>query len=54
MGRARPATRRTPRLVTVLLAALAALGVGALTGCGSPAENDPLVGYWAGGGSKAR
>lgn len=56
MGDARRhTTRRAPRAVAVLIAvALAALGAGALAGCGSPAENDPFVGYWVGGGMQGQ
>lgn len=50
----RRVARRAVRGVAVLLAALVALGVGALAGCGSPAENDPFVGYWVGGGQQGQ
>ncbi|HEX5643814.1 MAG TPA: hypothetical protein VFZ86_15995 [Thermoleophilia bacterium] len=46
--------RRAARALAVLLTALAALGAGALAGCGSPAENDPFVGYWVGGGMQGQ
>jgi len=45
---------RASRAVAVLVVALAALGVGVLAGCGSPAENDPFVGYWVGGGQQGQ
>jgi hypothetical protein len=41
-------------VVAVLVVSLAALGAGALAGCGSPAENDPFVGYWVGGGMQGQ
>ena len=45
---------RASRVAAVLVVALAALGVGVLAGCGSPAENDPFVGYWVGGGQQGQ
>ena len=50
----RRGTRHGTRLAAVLVVVLAALGPVALTGCGSPAENDPFVGYWVGGGMQGQ
>jgi hypothetical protein len=51
----RPGTWRAARAAAVLLAAaIVALGAAALAGCGSPAENDPFVGYWVGGGMQGQ
>ena len=41
-------------LAVLVVVAVAALGAAALAGCGSPAENDPFVGYWVGGGQQGQ